>query len=591
MELNSMTLAISLSIFTLLILGFVLYRHKQLHFLALAFEHLPKPIIITDQRARILTVNRAFCDITGYPPEDVIGQTPAVFNSGRQDESFYRQLWYELQRNGHWQGEVWNKRKNGEEYAERLTIASFRHPFRKQRYYVGTLTDISQNKADEATIERLAYYDTLTLLPNRKLLENTLQKALKKPNETNASGAVLFIDLDDFKSLNDTCGHGMGDLLLVEVARRIHACLDFEDATVGRWGSDEFVVILENLSSKLALNDAIQQAEWIQSKLSEPFTLNGLEYFSACCIGIALFDHRHSAQELLKKADSALHHAKRSGRNCIYTFDPSIQQALVQKLELEKDLRHALNEAQFELYLQPQVNSGGCLIGAEALIRWNHPQKGMISPADFIPLAEKSGLIVGIGDWVQEEACRLLAGWKTHPTLAKATLSINVSEQQLRHRDFVAKTLNSLNVCGIEPAQLKLEITESAVMLNLDECADKLCQLKQHGLEFSMDDFGTGYSSLSNIRALPLDQLKIDQSFVRNLLEDKSNQTLTQTIITMSEALGLEIIAEGVETENQKLALEEMGCHLFQGYYFGKPLAYADFMAYVETAGACFKNR
>jgi diguanylate cyclase (GGDEF)-like protein/PAS domain S-box-containing protein len=583
MELNGITLSVFLSLLSLILLGGVLYRYKQLHFLALAFEHLPKPIIITDQRARILKVNRAFYDITGYPRQEVIGQTPAVFNSGRQGDDFYRRLWHELQRTGYWQGEVWNKRKNGDEYAERFTISTFQFSFRKRPYYVGTLTDISQNKEDEATIERLAFYDTLTRLPNRKLLENTLQKALKKPNETNTSGAVLFIDLDDFKSLNDTCGHGMGDLLLVEVARRIHACLDFEDATVGRWGSDEFVVILENLTSTLALNDAIQQAEWIQGKLSEPFTLNGLEYFSACCIGIALFDHRHSAQELLKKADSALHHAKRSGRNCIYTFDPSIQQALVQKLELEKDLRHALKEDQFELYLQPQLNSGGCLVGAEALIRWNHPQKGMISPADFIPLAEKNGLIVGIGDWVQEEACRLLAGWKTHPILAKTTLSINVSEQQLRHPDFVEKTLNAMKQYQIRPTQLKLEITESAVMLNLDECADKLCQLKQHGLEFSMDDFGTGYSSLSNIRALPLDQLKIDQSFVRNLLEDKSNQTLTQTIITMSEALDLEIIAEGVETEGQKIALEEMGCHFFQGYYFAKPLAYPSFITYAES--------
>ncbi len=358
MELNGISLAVSLSILSLILLGVVLYRYKQLHFLALAFEHLPKPIIITDQRARILNVNRAFCDITGYPPEEVIGQTPAVFNSGRQGDDFYRRLWHELKRTGHWQGEVWNKHKNGDEYAERLTISTFQSSFRKRPYYVGTLTDISQNKADEATIERLAFYDTLTRLPNRQLLESTLQKALQKPNEVHTSGAVLFIDLDDFKSLNDTCGHGMGDLLLVEVARRIHACLDFEDATVGRWGSDEFVVILENLTSTLALNDAIQQAEWIQGKLSEPFTLNGLEYFSACCIGIALFDHRHSAQELLKKADSALHHAKRSGRNCIYTFDPSIQQALEQKLELEKDLRHALKEDQFELYLQPQLNSG-----------------------------------------------------------------------------------------------------------------------------------------------------------------------------------------------------------------------------------------
>lgn len=558
-----------------------LWQQHRPGLLLSAIDHIPQAVIVTDKDSRIVNVNQAFTQITGYHSDEVKGKTPSVLSSGRQSQSFYKKMWFELIKHGQWQGELWNKRKNGEVYLESLNICAVYNPFAKVNYYVGTFTDISKNLEYEQTISRLAYYDSLTQLPNRQLLEDRLQKALKNSQANQTQGAVFFIDLDNFKTLNDTFGHTMGDLLLVEVAERIRNAIA-DHGTVSRWGGDEFVVLVEDLPINVqrAANQANALAEKIRADLAKVYLLNGLEYFGFCSIGVALFDQQPNVSELLKKADMAMYEAKGAGRNCIRQFDPQMQHALERKQVLENDLRRAIQDQQLHLVLQSQIRHGEELVGAEALLRWQHPDKGFISPAEFIPIAEQSDLIVEIGDWVLDHACGILALWQTLPSLQQATLSINVSERQMRQHDFVEKVLHAIERHQIRAEQLKLEITEGAVMQNLTDCAEKMERLRKYGIRFSMDDFGTGYSSLSNIRALPLSQLKIDRSFIQDMLEDESNLKLTQTIITMGWVLGLDIIAEGVEEKDQQHALRDIGCTQIQGYLFSKPLLPADFQHY-----------
>lgn len=565
-----------------------LWQKNRVTRLLSAIDHIPQAVIVTDHRSRIVNVNQAFTNITGFDAHEVKGQTPSVLSSGRQSKTFYKKMWHELSKYGQWQGELWNKRKNGEVYLESLNICAVYNAFSRANYYVGTFTDISKNVEYEQTISRLAYYDSLTQLPNRQLLEDRLKKALSTSHETKQQGAIFFIDLDNFKTLNDTFGHTMGDLLLVEVAERIRNAIG-ETGTVSRWGGDEFVVLVENLPANVdqASIAAHDLAENIRTDLAQVYLLNGLEYFGFCSIGVALFGYQPNVSGLLKKADMAMYEAKNAGRNCIRLFDPQMQHALERKQSLENELRRGIQDQQFHLVLQAQVRHGEELIGAEALLRWQHPHMGNISPAEFIPIAEQSDLIVDIGDWVLQQACQLLAQWQTHPCLCEATLSINVSERQMRQHDFVDKILMAIENNQIPAEKLKIEITEGAVMQNLEDCAAKMVELRHHGIRFSMDDFGTGYSSLSNIRALPLSQLKIDRSFIQNMLQDESNLKLTHTIITMGWALGLDIIAEGVEEKAQQQALRDIGCTQIQGFLFSKPLNPKDFTIFAKG----FKNR
>jgi len=439
-----MTLIVSTAF--LLMLKIWLSRHK-LDVMIAAFEYLPQAIIVTDRKARIIKVNQSFVDITGYSHQDVVGHSPAILSSGKHDQKFYEDMWHRLSQQGEWQGEIWNKRKNGEIYPEKLCIkAVLSLSLKRRRYYVGSFTDITHSKEAEETIERLAYYDSLTHLPNRQHLESKLEQALVSAQQNQTQGAVLFIDLDNFKTLNDTFGHATGDLLLVEVSERIQSILLSPSHTVYRWGGDEFIVLVESLPQDITLATRLarQVAENIRNSLSEVYLLNGLEYFSGSSIGIALFEQDQTVSELLKKADSAMYQAKNAGRNRIYVFNPEMQKAIQRKLELENDLRSAIANGEISLYIQPQVRNDLGVIGGEVLIRWSHPTKGYISPAEFIPLAEQSDLIINLGDWVLEEACRQLSIWQQDAELSQITLSVNVSGRQLQQHDFMAKVLVTL---------------------------------------------------------------------------------------------------------------------------------------------------
>ena len=439
--------------------------------------------------------------------------------------------------------------------------------------------DISGRKAAEDEARYLAFYDALTQLPNRRLLVDRLQQVLVNGARSGLTTAVLFVDLDNFKTLNDTQGHDVGDLLLKDVAQRLRSCVREQD-TVARLGGDEFVVVLQNLSSDApeAAAQARTLGELILAQLRQPYELAGHEHHFTASIGVTLLNHqRDSVDEVLKQADMAMYRAKDDGRNTLRFFDPDMQQAVNRRALLETELHNGLRRAQFLLLYQPQVDSQGRVTGAEALVRWQHPVQGMVPPSEFIPLAEESGLILPLGQWVMETALRQQARWQQDPLFAHLSLAINVSARQFLQDDFVAQVLALVQQTGANPAQIKLELTESLLLANVDSVIATMRALKAHGLGFSLDDFGTGYSSLSYLKRLPLDQIKIDQGFVRDVLLDASDAAIARSIIALAGSLGLSVIAEGVETTAHHQFLLAHGCQAFQGYLFGRPLTLEDF--------------
>ncbi|CAN7271509.1 EAL domain-containing protein [Acidovorax delafieldii] len=444
--------------------------------------------------------------------------------------------------------------------------------------------DISGRKAAEDEARYLAFYDALTQLPNRRLLVDRLQQVLVNGARSGLTTAVLFVDLDNFKTLNDTRGHEVGDLLLKDVAQRLRSCVREQD-TVARLGGDEFVVVLQNLSSDApeAAAQARTLGELILAQLRQPYELAGHEHHFTASIGVTLLNHqRDSVDEVLKQADMAMYRAKDAGRNTLRFFDPDMQQAVNRRALLETELHNGLRRAQFLLLYQPQVDSQGRVTGAEALVRWQHPVQGMVPPSEFIPLAEESGLILPLGHWVMETALRQQARWQQDPQFAQLSLAINVSARQFLQDDFVAQVLALVQQTGANPAQIKLELTESLLLDNVDSVIATMRALKAHGLGFSLDDFGTGYSSLSYLKRLPLDQIKIDQGFVRDVLLDASDAAIARSIIALAGSLGLAVIAEGVETTAHYQFLLAHGCQAFQGYLFGRPLTLEDFESRVR---------
>jgi len=560
-------------------------KNESLRIAATVFES-QEGMIITDANNVILRVNSAFINITGYSAPEVVGKEPSFLASGRHDASFYKSMWAGIVETGAWEGEVWNRRKSGEVYPERLTITAVKDENHAISNYVASFSDITQSKAAAEEIEHLAFYDPLTQLPNRRLLRDRLKQSLASNLRSGHGGALLFIDLDDFKALNDTLGHDKGDLLLQQVAERLLACVR-EGDTVARMGGDEFVVMLEDLSH-LAL-DAASQAEAVGGKilksLNQPYSLVSHEHHSTPSIGITLFnDKQPELDELLKQADIAMYQAKKAGRNTMRFFDQAMQDSVMIRATMEADLRSAIGgQEQFQLYYQMQIDSTGCIFGAEVLARWKHPLRGMISPAEFIPLAEDSGLILPLGYWVLATACQQLADWAKQPETASLCLAVNVSAKQIRTSTFVDEVLELLEYFKIASARLKLEITESMLLGNVDDIIDKMNTLKAAGIDFSMDDFGTGYSSLQYLKKLPINQLKIDQSFVRDIATDSSDKAIIRTIIAMAITLDLDIIAEGVELEEQRELLLEQGCMRFQGFLFGKPVPIAEFEAQLAS--------
>ncbi len=450
-----------------------------------------------------------------------------------------------------------------------------------------TMQDLSQHKAAEEEINILAYYDPLTRLPNRRLLMDRLQQALATSARHHRSGALLMLDLDNFKTLNETRGHDRGDTLLLQVAHRLRGCVH-EDDTVARQGGDEFVVVLEDLgaSPEEAAARGEEVGQRILSVLREPYLLDGDTHHSSLSMGVAVFSGmRETADELLKRADLALYQAKDAGRDTLRFYDPKMQAAVSARAALELDMRTGLAQGQFELYYQPQIDHGR-IIGAEALLRWRHPRDGFVSPAHFIPLAEETGLILPLGEWVLKTACQCLASWALQPALAPLSLAVNVSPRQFHQSGFVAQVLAALAGAGADGRQLKLEMTEGLLLEDVEDTIDKMGQLKGYGVGFSLDDFGTGYSSLSYLKRLPLDQLKIDQSFVRDVLTDPNDAAIARTVVALGTSLGLRVIAEGVETEAQREFLERHHCHAWQGYLLSPPLPVAEFEALVRRTNA-----
>jgi len=546
---------------------------EQLLIAATAFES-QEAMMVTDTNGIVLRINKAFAETTGYSPEEIVGQTPRLLRSGRHDEAFYRQMWESINLTGAWQGEIWDRHKSGNQYLKWLTISAVRNAEGGITHYIGTHYDLTERKKAEERINALAFYDQLTNLPNRILLVEHLNRSMAASLRSGSHGALLFIDLDNFKTLNDTQGHEMGDLLLKQVADRLKQCVRGED-TVARQGGDEFVVLLSDLGTgePEAASTAESIAEKILEQLNLPYQIGHFSHHSTASIGVTLFSgNQSSVDDLMKQADLAMYRAKGAGRNIVRFFDPAMEAIVKVRAELEDDLRQAIDKKQFLLHYQPQVVDDGRITGAEVLVRWQHPFRGMISPADFIPLAEDTDLILPLGQWVLETACRKLALWSTRPETAALNIAVNVSAKQFRQPGFVDQVLAAVKQSSADPRRLKLELTESLLVDNVEEIIEKMHRLKAKGIGFSLDDFGTGYSSLSYLKRLPLDQLKIDQSFVRDVLSDPNDAAIAKTIVTLGQSLGLAVIAEGVETQAQRDFLANAGCYAYQGYFFSKPL-------------------
>jgi diguanylate cyclase (GGDEF)-like protein/PAS domain S-box-containing protein len=553
---------------------------------ASVFTHASEGILITSKDGTILDVNQSFTDITGYSKEEAIGKNPRILSSGRQEKEYFTTMFRELHEQGYYYGEIWNKRKNGEIYPEMQTISAVQDEQGNILHYVSLFSDITLRKQAETEIHNLAFYDALTGLPNRRLLMDRLRAALSSSVRSRQFGAVLFLDMDRFKTLNDTLGHDHGDLLLIEVAHRIQSCLRETD-TVARLGGDEFVVLLEDIDvhSETATQKTAHLAEKIRITLSMPYQLRDYEYISTPSIGVTLyFGSENSADTLLKYADMAMYQVKESGRNAIRFFDPDMQLAVEYRAALETDLSHAVLEQQLQLHYQIQVNDEHRPIGAEALVRWMHPKRGLVSPAQFITIAEESSLILSIGNWVLETACGQLAAWSKCEFTSNLTLAVNVSAQQFKQPEFVSMVAAVLQYYAIDASRLKLELTESVVLNDVTDIVSKMHALKALRVKLSMDDFGTGYSSLSYLKQLPLDQLKIDQSFVRDMTSDQNDAVMVQTIIDLAGNFRLNVIAEGVETEAQLTLLNQLGCNAYQGYYFSKPIPIEQFELLLKSA-------
>ena len=543
---------------------------------ATVFQSTAEGIVFTDLQQTITAVNRAFTEITGYSESEALGQTPRILASGLHDSAFYIAMWHQLSSEGHWQGEICNKRKNGETYPCWMTISAVRDSEHQITHFVAVFADISSLKHAQDRLDHQAHHDPLTNLPNRLLFENRLQQALSDPDRYGQQGAVLFLDLDRFKNINDSLGHPIGDLLLKAIALRLKEQLRDID-TVARQGGDEFIILLPALKNP---SDAELIANKLLACFNAPFVAGEHELFISASIGASIYpDDGTDVATLVKNADAAMYRSKLKGRNRIerYTHDLTAQASA--RVLLEQELRRALERGQLSLSYQPKISlKDHSLVGAEALIRWNHPELGNIPPDRFIVLAEENGMIIPIGDWVLEHACHQLNAWKQmyEPF---GPVSVNLSGTQLRQPALLARIQELLTSYSLEPGGLQLEITENFIMSQTEEALDVLHKLKQMGVQLAIDDFGTGYSSLSYLKRLPLNTLKIDQSFIRGLPDDVDDVAIVRAIIALGRSMQLTIIAEGVETQAQQDFLAKEGCEQIQGYIVSVPLSADEFAA------------
>ncbi|WP_187808633.1 EAL domain-containing protein [Aquipseudomonas alcaligenes] len=546
---------------------------RDLRMAATVFEHSTAAIMVTDPAGYIVQTNKTFQRITGYASEAVLDQLPAMLTADRQQAGHLNFILAQLNQHGIWEGELWLKRHNGEQYPAWVGITAVQDDDGDLVSYVCFFNDISERKASEQRIHRLAYYDALTLLPNRTLFQDRLHTALQHAERHEEWVVLMFLDLDRFKPINDSLGHAAGDRMLKDVAVRLAACVD-EDDTVARMGGDEFTLLLQPRNTRAgALNRAISVAEQILASLAQPFVLQGREFFVTASIGIALAPQDgDELSQLMKNADTAMYHAKERGKNNFQFYQADMNATALQRLELESDLRHALEQNQFQLYYQPQFSGDGKrLTGVEALLRWQHPRRGLVPPGEFIPVLEELGLVVQVGDWVLEEACRQLKAW--HAAQVRVPkISVNLSARQFADGQLAMRISRTLEDSGVPPACLELELTESILMRDVGETLQILASLKRLGLCISVDDFGTGYSSLNYLKQFPIDVLKIDRSFVDGLPGGEQDAQIARAIIAMAHSLNLAVIAEGVETQEQLDFLREHDCDEVQGFLFGKPM-------------------
>ncbi len=555
----------------------------ELRIAATVFES-QEGVLVTDADEVILRVNHAFTEMTGYTSAEAVGQTPRLLKSGRHDRDFYAAMWANITASGSWTGEIWNRRKSGEVYPQWLNITAITGDDGRVTHYVATLHDITERKAAERAIQHLAFYDALTALPNRRLLLDRLNHAQIVSERTRRCGALLFIDLDRFKELNDTLGHMMGDLLLQQVASRLGAVVRDVD-TVARLGGDEFVVMLEDLSSdeREARRHASEIGAKVLATLAMPYQLAEHLHHGTPSIGVILFcGQALTAEEAIKRADLAMYQAKQSGRNALCFFEQEMQASVDARAALKEELRRGLGREQFVLLYQPQVDRAGGILGAEVLLRWTNPQRTVVLPDEFIPLAEESGLIMPLGYWVLKSACAQLSVWARDPARRHLTLSVNISARQFRDVDFIDEVRAILSYSGADPRRLTLEVNENLLVQETDSLIGRMAALKALGLGLSLDNFGTGYSSLIEIKDLPLSQLKLGRPLVRDLLTDSRMALIAKSLIELGDALGLEVLAAGVETEPQLAFLQTNACRVFQGYLFSRPLTITEL---VELTG------
>ncbi|MFK5892580.1 MAG: EAL domain-containing protein [Pseudomonadota bacterium] len=553
---------------------------EQSALISTVYENTSEAIIITDADSHIINCNQAYTDITGYSLEEVKGKNPNITCSGQHDKEFYTDMWKSVKESGSWSGELWDQRKNGEVFPKWLSINAVLNRDAKPSHYVGVFTDITNQKAVERELETLAFKDTLTGLPNRQLFQERLDYEIKRAHRDNSQMALIFMDLDKFKLVNDSLGHHVGDELLQQVAQRLQASVR-ENDTIARLGGDEFTIILCSINSPSV---AAAIAEKIIEAISLPFILHGHEIFVGASLGISLYpDDCHDKEFMLRNADAAMYHAKEKGRGNFQFFSEEINLRNQQRLLLEHKLRQAIKNKEFELYYQPQINIiNNTVIGSEVLIRWNEPNKGLISPLDFIPIAEETGLILEIGAWVFQQACAQLRSCMDSGK-TPVRVAINLSAVQFRDEGLFEMISSTIKQNNIATKWIELEVTESAVMENADEAIMILEKLSALGIRISIDDFGTGYSSLAYLKKFPVDKLKIDREFIRDLPNDDDDVVLTTTMINLANSLGIDVLAEGVETKEQIEFLRKHGCHYIQGYYYSKPLPYDEFMAYITS--------
>ena len=544
-------------------------RESDLRLAAQVIDKAAEGVVITDSQGIIRSVNPAFTKITGYAPEEVTGKTPALLKSGRHDPAFYQAMWDTLRQTGVWQGELWNRRKDGKVYSEWLNISTIHDEHGYLAHYVGIFVDTTKEHQAREHLRRLAYHDPLSGLPNRQLFNDQLDLSLLNAQRDGRAVAVLFIDLDRFKDINDTLGHTFGDRLLPLVAARLKRCLRAAD-TLARLGGDEFTVILHDLEHPEYAHNV---AGKILESFADPFKLDGRVCYLSASIGISVSpEHGDDRESLLKHADVAMYRAKQEGRNRCCLYSAKMNERSLERLDLENDLRNAVENRDLHVVFQPQVETlSGKLVGVEALARWHHPTHGWISPAVFIPIAENIGLIGQIGEWVLRMACNQTQQW-TATGLGPLRVAVNISGRQLRDNRLLGVVLEALEESGLDPCCLKLELTESVLMENAELAAATLDSIREMGVQISIDDFGTGYSSLSYLKQFAISELKVDRSFIQGIPNDSDNGAIATAIIVMAHALGLTVTAEGVETDDQAMFLRKRGCDLLQGYLFGAPM-------------------